>query len=105
MGFQILEKDIYNEGKRKQAGWEAIADSGRRKRHRRLRTVDVDRELRHMMRDEQAEFRGFQKSVVEAIMGGQERVLAIMPTGGGKSLLFMLPAFCGEEGIIVVSRR
>ncbi|KAL8991046.1 MAG: hypothetical protein Q9169_007961 [Polycauliona sp. 2 TL-2023] len=102
MGFQIPGEGIHGEGKRKQAGWEANAESGRRKRHRRMRTVDVDSELRQMMNDEQAEFRGFQKSVVEAIMSDQERVLAIMPTGGGKSLLFMLPAFCGEGGITIV---
>ena len=103
LGFPIPGEGFGGGGKRKQAGWEESAESGRRKRHRRMRTVDVDVELQRMMHDEHAEFRGFQKTVVEAIMRGQDRVVAIMPTEGGKSLLFMLPAFCGKGGISIVS--
>ena len=102
IGFQIPGEGIRG-GKRKQAGWEADMENERRKRHRRFRTIDIDMELRRMMQNDHAEFRGFQKSVVESIMSGQERILAIMPTGGGKSLLFMLPAFCGEGGVTIVS--
>jgi ATP-dependent DNA helicase RecQ len=45
-------------------------------------------------------FRDGQAEVVEAVAAGQN-VLAIMPTGGGKSLCFQLPALM-REGITVV---
>ena len=45
-------------------------------------------------------FRPGQKEIVDAVTAG-ENVLAIMPTGGGKSLCFQLPALM-REGITVV---
>jgi len=45
-------------------------------------------------------FRPGQEDIVEAVLGGKN-TLAIMPTGGGKSLCFQLPALC-REGITVV---
>ncbi|OIQ31457.1 MAG: ATP-dependent DNA helicase RecQ [Alphaproteobacteria bacterium MedPE-SWcel] len=45
-------------------------------------------------------FRPGQEEIVEAVTAG-ENVLAIMPTGGGKSLCFQLPAL-RREGITVV---
>ena len=43
-----------------------------------------------------------QDEVVEAVMAGRD-ALAIMPTGGGKSLCYQLPALCREGVTIVVS--
>lgn len=43
-----------------------------------------------------------QDSVVSAVMAGRD-ALAIMPTGGGKSLCYQLPALCREGLTIVVS--
>jgi ATP-dependent DNA helicase RecQ len=45
-------------------------------------------------------FREGQEEIVRAVVAGQN-TLAIMPTGGGKSLCFQLPALC-REGITVV---
>jgi ATP-dependent DNA helicase RecQ len=39
-------------------------------------------------------FRPGQEAIVRDILGGRD-VLAIMPTGGGKSLCFQLPGCCG----------
>ena len=105
LGFGVPGEGGRAKRKRKEVGWKEEAEEGRRKRHRRLRTIDMDVEMRKMMRNEQAEFRGLQKSIMESIVGGQERILAIMPTGGGKSLLFMLPAFCEKGGVTIVSSR
>ena len=43
-----------------------------------------------------------QDDIVEAILAGRD-TLAIMPTGGGKSLCYQLPALCREGVTIVVS--
>ena len=43
-----------------------------------------------------------QDAVVNAIMAGRD-ALAIMPTGGGKSLCYQLPALCREGLTVVVS--
>ncbi|PLS20052.1 DNA helicase RecQ [Neptunicoccus cionae] len=47
-------------------------------------------------------FRDGQKEVVDAVLAG-ENVLAIMPTGGGKSLCFQLPALCLDGVTVVIS--
>ena len=47
-------------------------------------------------------FRPGQAEIVDAVTAGQN-TLAIMPTGGGKSLCFQLPALCREGVTIVIS--
>ena len=48
------------------------------------------------------EFRDGQRVVVDAVIAG-ENTLAIMPTGGGKSLCFQLPALCLDGLTVVIS--
>ncbi len=48
------------------------------------------------------EFRPGQAEIVQAVLSGQN-TLAIMPTGGGKSLCFQLPALCREGVTVVIS--
>ena len=48
------------------------------------------------------EFREGQREIIEAVLGGQD-VLAIMPTGSGKSLCYQLPAIVGNGLTVVVS--
>ncbi len=45
-------------------------------------------------------FRKGQKEVIESVLGGRD-ALAVMPTGGGKSLCYQLPAI-SKPGIVVV---
>jgi len=47
-------------------------------------------------------FRPGQKEVIESILSGKD-TLAVLPTGGGKSLLFQLPALLQDGITIVVS--
>ncbi len=49
-----------------------------------------------------SEFKGLQKDVVNSILQG-DNTFAIMPTGGGKSLCYQLPALMQEGTAIVVS--
>jgi ATP-dependent DNA helicase RecQ len=48
------------------------------------------------------EFRAGQREVVEAVLAGHDTVV-VMPTGGGKSLCFQLPALMKDGVTIVVS--
>jgi ATP-dependent DNA helicase RecQ len=47
-------------------------------------------------------FRPGQEEIVASVLEGQD-TLAIMPTGGGKSLCFQLPALCREGVTLVIS--
>ena len=47
-------------------------------------------------------FRGQQEDVISAVMAGED-VLVIMPTGGGKSLCYQVPALCRTGMGIVIS--
>ena len=49
-----------------------------------------------------SEFRPGQAEIVDAVLAGQN-CLAIMPTGGGKSLCFQLPALCRSGVTVVIS--
>lgn len=49
-----------------------------------------------------ASFRPGQREIVESVLAGED-VLAVMPTGAGKSLLYQLPAVAGLGPVVVVS--
>ncbi|HEY4897702.1 MAG TPA: DEAD/DEAH box helicase, partial [Solirubrobacteraceae bacterium] len=46
-------------------------------------------------------FRPGQREAVQAALEGRDS-LVVMPTGGGKSLCYQLPALAAEEGLVVV---
>jgi ATP-dependent DNA helicase RecQ len=48
------------------------------------------------------DFRPGQSEIVQAVLAGKN-TLAIMPTGGGKSLCFQLPALCRDGVTVVIS--
>ena len=49
-----------------------------------------------------ANFRPGQQEILEAVLAG-ENILAVMPTGSGKSLCYQLPAIVRRSLTIVVS--
>ncbi len=47
-------------------------------------------------------FRGFQKNIIDCVVSGQD-ALVLMPTGGGKSLCYQIPALMRAGTAVVVS--
>jgi len=70
-------------------------------RQRDMRNTEPQRALRAYMGDD-GKFRGLQERAVQAVMNGCSPVLVVMGTGAGKSMVFMLPAFCGQGGTTIV---
>ena len=102
LGFTPTPSDTVVAGeKRKRAPFEEEYEEARIDRWKRLRTTDIHDALKQIM-GEQAQFRGVQEGAMRAIMAGESPVMAVMGTGGSKSLLFMLPAFCSGGGVSIV---
>lgn len=70
-------------------------------RWQQMRSIDVGRQLKKMY-GPQAEFRGKQREALDLIVSGHPRIIVVMRTGGGKSLLFMLPAAASIDGVTIV---
>ncbi len=64
------------------------------------RQIDLHEELKKYFGFGQ--FKGLQEEVIKSIVGGHH-TFVIMPTGGGKSLCYQLPALIAEGTAIVVS--
>ena len=62
--------------------------------------IDIHKELKKYFGFSQ--FKGLQEQVIKSILN-QENTFVIMPTGGGKSLCYQLPALIQEGTAIVVS--
>ena len=100
---RFLGFDSPAEGERKRK-WEEFEEEGRElqyQRFKRLSQVNTRRKLQALM-GEEARFRGNQEPAIQAIMEGESPVIQVTPTGGGKSLSFMLPAYCVPGGVTVV---
>jgi superfamily II DNA helicase RecQ len=78
-----------------------LTGNAKRIRWRGLRTVNATTQLRAIY-GEQAEFRGAQQVGIHTILRGESPVVIVMPTGGGKSLMFILPAACDNAGLTIV---
>jgi len=48
------------------------------------------------------EFRGVQEPAIDALIDGK-KVLCLMPTGGGKSLIYQIAGLCIEKATVVIS--
>lgn len=65
-----------------------------------LNEIDLHKELKKYFGFDS--FKGAQKEVIENLMSGND-TFVLMPTGGGKSLTYQLPALISEGTAIVVS--
>jgi len=87
--------------KRPRSEWEHIGREVQFRRFKQMCHVNIHGKLKELM-GEKAEFRGLQEKTIHAIMTGQSPIVSIMATGEGKSMLFMLPAYCVSGGTTVV---
>ncbi len=83
------------------APFESEAEEARMHRWKRLQSTKIEDELKQVM-GVNSQFRGVQKSAIEAVMKGISPIVVVIATGGGKSLLFMLSAWCSPGGTSIV---
>ncbi|CAM1501430.1 Fc.00g010580.m01.CDS01, partial [Cosmosporella sp. VM-42] len=84
------------------APYEVERQSIRALRLQHLQQVDLAGMLRQMLQNPLATFRGSQEAVLQAIVQGRSPIVQIAGTGEGKSLSFLLPAYCAYDGVTVV---
>jgi superfamily II DNA helicase RecQ len=102
LGFQSAMDEVgHTCKKRKLAPFESEAVEGQFDRRWRLKKMDAASQLRRMMGGN-AVFRGIQEEAITSITSGESPIVAVMPTGAGKSLLFMLPAWAEQGGTTIV---
>ena len=65
-----------------------------------INEIDIHKELKKYFGFNK--FKGLQEQVIKSILS-QENTFVIMPTGGGKSLCYQLPALIQDGTAIVVS--
>lgn len=87
--------------KRPAEPWEKQAQDAERARKRQLRDMDAPAELTAMMQHP-TEFRSVQREALTAIQQDHSQIVVVMPTGAGKSLRFMLPAWVQHGGVTIV---
>lgn len=101
LGFALTEPGSKGGLKRKRCPFENDAEESRTERQVRLRQMDAQAELQWMMRKEVG-LRSVQGEALQAIQEGQSPIVVVMPTGAGKSVLFMLPSFVQVGGVTIV---
>ncbi|CAG8359639.1 unnamed protein product, partial [Penicillium salamii] len=83
--------------------WVVETAEARTQRRYDLHQTNMEEAFQHMMGSSEVVLRGIQSPVLQAIKHGTSPIVAVMPTGGGKSVLFMLPAWVsGRAGLTIV---
>ncbi|CAG8282848.1 unnamed protein product [Penicillium salamii] len=93
---------IYPSGAGQSSSWEIEAECSRQDRRIWLQDMPMEPELRKIMGNDQIRFRGVQGLAIEAIQHEHSPIVAVMPMGGGKSVLFILPAWVASGTTVVV---
>ncbi|KAH2829427.1 hypothetical protein KXV85_008225 [Aspergillus fumigatus] len=67
-----------------------------------LHVADLEAAAQRMTGQPDMQFWGVQDPAMQAIQRGESPIVAVMPTGGGKSMLFMVPVFATPGGTTIV---
>lgn len=103
LGFDSIEDPLTRLVRRQGTDpWETELSQLRFARRFELQQAKLASTLQHFLGSTLVRFRGIQEAVLQGIQFGQSPIAAVMPTGAGKSLLFMLPAFLTPSGLTVV---
>ncbi|KAL2349603.1 P-loop containing nucleoside triphosphate hydrolase protein [Cryomyces antarcticus] len=71
--------------------------------HKGVGTAEVETAMQRVLGRKEVSFRSKEQELaMEAILAGQTPLVVVLPTGGGKSLLFMVPACSEEPGVTIV---
>lgn len=89
-------------GRKRKNQFDDAARESQRQRIEEFRAVDMGHALQRMTSCADMQFRGIQEEAIRSIQFGLNNIVVIMPTGSGKSLLFMLPAWVSSGMTIVV---
>lgn len=79
-------------GAKRKNPWEDQATEAQIQRRYHIYECDIGEAFQYMIGSTEMVLRGNQGDVLQAIKHGQSPIMAIMPTGSGKSILFILPA-------------
>ena len=103
LGVDIVRPDIEAGRKRKQANGKQIElqPSIFIVRGKRLRRIDIVGQLKKII-GVKAEFRGCQQAAIQSIIQGENYIVQVIGTGGGKSLSFILPVQSNPRGVSIV---
>ncbi|CAG8059412.1 unnamed protein product, partial [Penicillium salamii] len=103
LGFHDPKPDeVVANKKRKFSPWENEQQENQINRRFDLANCNLDDALQSFLGNPAVRFQGKQVEVLRAIQHGFSPIVAIMPTGGGKSLLFQLPAWISKGLTVVV---
>lgn len=101
LGFESVRNVIESSAHKRVASTDPEAAETHEYRQSQLRTMSLDGQLQKLL-GSTVTFRTIQRPALEAIVRGDSPILTILPTGGGKSLLFLLPASYEMSGTTVV---
>lgn len=87
--------------KRSRPGGVQAIRRARLERRRRLRQMDPTAALSTLLGGP-ASLRGVQADAIRAVQDGLNQIVVVMPTGSGKSMVFLLPAAMQPSGVTVV---
>jgi hypothetical protein len=99
LGFPDMTSPVL--GKRANP-WEEQAVNHQEQRQQQLAAQNMAQVLQRMTGRPELQLRGVQAPVLKAIQDSASPVMAIMLTGGGKSMLFMLPAYAAPGGCTII---
>jgi superfamily II DNA helicase RecQ len=101
LGFPDLLPDSTVLGKRANP-WEEQAINHEEQRRQQLAAMNMEQALQQMTGWPELQLCRVQAPVLKAIQDGASPVMAIMLTGRGKSMLFMLPAYAVPGGCTIM---